>query len=171
MMHHFLKDFPSPSHLRLKNMWDNIRQGVYAPRYEVIACREKDSSGRWIVVSDALIFLMNVPMKNIWDGTERRKPDSCRRVSDRRTNHERRCDRRNTAEKKSRDLVGWLRSFACLIDRLKSGIHRYHSRCLPSRHPPLVFAFPAKKCIREPCLRCRRSRPCGFAHKFFPDIP
>ncbi len=40
-------------------MWDNIRQGVYAPRYEVIACLEKDS-GRWSVVSDELIFSMRL---------------------------------------------------------------------------------------------------------------
>lgn len=75
---------------------------------------------------------MNVPTKNIWDGTERRKPDSSRRVSDRRTNHERRCDRRNTAEKKPRDLVGWLRSLVKTrlgVDRRK----RFDQRVIANR--------------------------------------
>ena len=60
--------------------------------------------------------------KHIWDGTERRKPYSCRRVADRRTNQERRCDRRTAAEKHSRGLYGWLRSLAKVrlgVDRRK----------------------------------------------------
>ncbi|MFH0783788.1 MAG: hypothetical protein V2B20_17790 [Pseudomonadota bacterium] len=55
---------------------------------------------------------MNAPAKHMWDGTERRKPHNCRRVSDRRTNQERRVDRRTASGKHSRGLYEWLRSLA-----------------------------------------------------------
>lgn len=66
---------------------------------------------------------MNASAKHIWDGTERRKPYSCRRISDRRANQERRTDRRNAAEKHSRGFYGWLRSLAKArlgVDRRKN---------------------------------------------------
>ena len=87
--------------------------------------------------------VMNSSTKHIWDGTERRKPYSCRRVSGRRTKQERRCDRRNAAEKNSRSLIGWLRSFAKArlgVDRRKivdrrtiSNQRRFNSRSLLTR--------------------------------------
>jgi hypothetical protein len=65
-------------------MRDNFRQGVFVPpRYEVMVHLEKISGG-WSMVSGE--NTMNAPMKNIWDGTERRKVNSCRRVSNHRTN-------------------------------------------------------------------------------------
>ncbi len=66
---------------------------------------------------------MNAPVKYMWDGTERRKPHSCRRLSDRRTNKERRVDRRTASGKHSRGLFEWLRSLAKVrlgVDRRKN---------------------------------------------------
>ncbi len=53
---------------------------------------------------------MNPPLYKNWDGTERRKPNSCRRTSERRSARERRNDRREVANKGHRSFYGWLRS-------------------------------------------------------------
>ena len=53
---------------------------------------------------------MSPTVKTNWDGTERRKPNSCRRKSERRSPLERRYDRREGAQKKNRTFYGWLRS-------------------------------------------------------------
>jgi hypothetical protein len=66
---------------------------------------------------------MNAQAKHVWDGNERRQLHSCRRVSDRRANQERRFDRRNAPEKHSRSFYGWLRSLAKArlgVDRRKN---------------------------------------------------
>lgn len=66
---------------------------------------------------------MNTAEKHVWNGIERRKPYSCRRVSDRRANQERRNDRRNSAEKQSRSFYGWLRALTMArlgVDRRKN---------------------------------------------------
>jgi len=52
---------------------------------------------------------MNPPVYNNWDGTERRKPNSPRRHSERRSSQERRYDRREGLSK-NRSFYGWLRS-------------------------------------------------------------
>jgi hypothetical protein len=70
---------------------------------------------------------MNAPIKQMWDGLERRKPNSCRRTADRRARAERRCDRRNDAEKHNRSFYGWLRSLAKArlgVDRRKNSDQR-----------------------------------------------
>jgi len=53
---------------------------------------------------------MSPPVNRRWDGTERRKPNSCRRNFERRIALERRCDRREITPAKNRTLYGWLRS-------------------------------------------------------------
>lgn len=53
---------------------------------------------------------MNPPVYNNWDGTERRKPNSCRRNAERRSSRERRHDRREGTQKNNRGFYGWLRS-------------------------------------------------------------
>ncbi len=53
---------------------------------------------------------MNPPVYKNWDGTERRKPNSCRRTSERRSARERRYDRRESTQKSERGVYGWLRS-------------------------------------------------------------
>ena len=52
---------------------------------------------------------MNPPVYKTWDGTERRKPNSCRRQSERRSSRERRYDRREGSTK-NRGFYGWIRS-------------------------------------------------------------
>ncbi|MBU0942895.1 MAG: hypothetical protein KJ804_14655 [Proteobacteria bacterium] len=54
---------------------------------------------------------MKTSAKQVWNGIERRKAGSRRRAADLLIDQERRCDRRNGAEKKSRSLIGWLRSY------------------------------------------------------------
>ncbi len=53
---------------------------------------------------------MSPPVNRRWDGTERRKPNSCRRIAERRSALERRCDRRESTPAKNRTMYGWLRS-------------------------------------------------------------
>lgn len=53
---------------------------------------------------------MTPPVYNNWDGTERRKPNSCRRNNERRSARERRYDSRDSATKINRSFYGWLRS-------------------------------------------------------------
>ncbi|MCP4338370.1 MAG: hypothetical protein GY799_05645 [Desulfobulbaceae bacterium] len=53
---------------------------------------------------------MSPTVKTNWDGTERRKPNSCRRNCERRSTLERRYDRREGAQKTNRTFYGWLRS-------------------------------------------------------------
>lgn len=63
---------------------------------------------------------MHAQERRFWNGTERRKPYSCRRISDRRDHRERRSDRRNTAERQTRSIYGWLRALA----RARLGVDR-----------------------------------------------
>lgn len=63
---------------------------------------------------------MNAPVNLLWDGTERRRPHSCRRVSDRRNSRERRFDRRTATERHSRGFLGWLRS----LTKARLGVDR-----------------------------------------------
>lgn len=63
---------------------------------------------------------MNAPAKFNWDGVERRKPNSCRRVTDRRSNQERRSDPRAGVAVSRRGFYGWLRS----IIRIRLGVDR-----------------------------------------------
>jgi len=53
---------------------------------------------------------MNPPIYKNWDGIERRKPNSNRRIGERRSLDERRCDRRKGTPKTNRGVYGWLRS-------------------------------------------------------------
>lgn len=75
---------------------------------------------------------MNAPAKFLWDGTERRKPHSCRRLADRRCHQERRSDPRNSRETSShRGFYGWLRSLIKArlgVDRRKSADQRVANR-------------------------------------------
>lgn len=75
---------------------------------------------------------MNAPAKFLWDGTERRKPHSCRRVADRRCHQERRSDPRTCREASShRGFYGWLRSLIKArlgVDRRKSTDKRVANR-------------------------------------------
>lgn len=75
---------------------------------------------------------MNAPAKFLWDGTERRKPHSCRRRADRRCHQERRSDPRISHEVSSpRGLYDWLRSLIKArlgVDRRKSADQRVANR-------------------------------------------
>jgi hypothetical protein len=75
---------------------------------------------------------MNAPAKFLWDGTERRKPHSCRRLADRRCHQERRYDPRSHREVSSpRGFYGWLRSLIRArlgVDRRKSDDQRMINR-------------------------------------------
>ena len=52
---------------------------------------------------------MNSPVRNNWDGTERRESNNSRRNSERRSIQERRYDRRKGIQN-NRGFYGWLRS-------------------------------------------------------------
>lgn len=75
---------------------------------------------------------MNVPAIFLWDGKERRKPHSCRRLADRRCCQERRSDPRTRREASSRrGLHGWLRSLIKArlgVDRRKYADQRVANR-------------------------------------------
>lgn len=53
---------------------------------------------------------MNVPINSIWDGVERRKPNSCRRKGERRNSPERRYDYRKNGSPPKRGIVSWART-------------------------------------------------------------
>ncbi len=66
---------------------------------------------------------MNLPVSKSWDGIERRKPNSCRRIGERRSSRERRHDRRGGNKNKNRSFYGWLRSLVKArlgVDRRKN---------------------------------------------------
>jgi len=63
---------------------------------------------------------MNAPAKFNWDGIERRRPNSCRRVAERRSNLERRCAPRTGNTASPRGLYGWLHS----LIRIRLGVDR-----------------------------------------------
>ncbi len=63
---------------------------------------------------------MNAPAHFSWDGSERRQPNSCRRVADRRSNHERRHDPRTEGMVTPRGLFAWLRA----LTRRRLGVDR-----------------------------------------------
>ncbi|NOR25803.1 MAG: hypothetical protein GQ542_15730 [Desulforhopalus sp.] len=66
---------------------------------------------------------MSPPVNTRWDGTERRKPNSCRRNAERRSTRERRYDRRESTSKSNRGFYGWLRSLVKArlgVDRRKN---------------------------------------------------
>lgn len=70
---------------------------------------------------------MIAPTNTPWDGTERRKPNSCRRRGERRTFRERRCDTRDQARQRRKGFYGWLRSLIRIrlgVDRRKNGDQR-----------------------------------------------
>lgn len=69
-----------------------------------------------------------------WDGTERRRPNSCRRTSDRRTYRERRYDSRKT-KNPNRNFYGWIRS----LTRSRLGVDRRQQgdqRVIANRRTP-----------------------------------
>ena len=75
---------------------------------------------------------MNAPVNTIWDGTERRRPNSCRRNSERRTYQERRCDIRVGIQQRQRGFCGWLRS----LTKARLGVDRRKNvdqRTIPNR--------------------------------------
>ncbi|KJS00451.1 MAG: hypothetical protein VR65_13265 [Desulfobulbaceae bacterium BRH_c16a] len=70
---------------------------------------------------------MIAPVNKTWDGIERRKPNSCRRKSDRRAHQERRCDTRDGTRQRRRGFTSWLRSLIKArlgVDRRKNGDRR-----------------------------------------------
>lgn len=78
---------------------------------------------------------MNPPVYKIWDGIERRKPNSCRRQSERRSSRERRYDRREGTTKNNRGFYGWIRSLLKArlgVDRRK----RIDRRVVADRRSP-----------------------------------
>ena len=78
---------------------------------------------------------MNPPVYKNWDGVERRKPNSNRRNSERRSARERRFDRRDSTLKKNRGFYGWLRS----LIKARLGVDRrkyIDQRTVPDRRNP-----------------------------------
>ena len=63
---------------------------------------------------------MNPPVYQNWDGIERRKPQSCRRMGERRSSRERRFDKREGTSGQRRSFTGWLRSLV----RARLGVDR-----------------------------------------------
>lgn len=53
---------------------------------------------------------MNPQVLPVWDGIERRQPNSCRRISERRSYRERRFDIREGTQQNKRGFYVWLRS-------------------------------------------------------------
>jgi hypothetical protein len=66
---------------------------------------------------------MNPPVSQNWDGIERRRARSCRRIAERRSSQERRSDRRESTQANKRSFSGWLRSLVKArlgVDRRKN---------------------------------------------------
>lgn len=79
---------------------------------------------------------MNAPAHFSWDGGERRRPNSCRRIADRRSTHERRHDPRTGGMVTPRGLFAWLRALTRRrlgVDRRKNPDQRKGNRRMATR--------------------------------------